>query len=158
MGGEALDRHAHWQVTARRAVSVRRASSSFSGRCTVLSTRRVPAAFEARDPGSSPRVSAIFLKGPSSQRIMPQGVAASTRADAPAAQTKDAPKRKREPNARVVRPPRRPACHSRPRARAAHRPAAPLDRPAHPLESAVSAVARVGVRVFAKKNRGFPKF
>lgn len=124
----ALDTRASRQVTARRAGSARRLSLSFPRGRTVLSTRRVPAAFEARDPGSaSPRLTNPRKPSVPAQFAMPPTVANSTGADAPAAQKEDAPKRKREPNARVVRPPRRPARHARPRARAARRPAASFD-------------------------------
>lgn len=76
---------------------------------------------------------------------MPPTVATSTRADAPAARKEDAPKRKRELNARVVRPPRRPGAT---RDRAREPPAGPrVIRPRVPsvigpclLEPAVSAV------------------
>ena len=62
---------------------------------------------------------------------MPPTVATSTRADAPAARKEDAPKRKRELNARVVRPPRRPGAT---RDRAREPPAGPrVIRPRRPL-------------------------
>lgn len=129
LGRGALDTLAGRQVTARRAVSARRLSWSFPRGRTVLSTRRVPAAFEARDPGSaSPRLTNPRKPSVPAQVAMPPTVENSTGADAPAAQKEDAPKRKREPNARVVRSPRRPARHARPRARAARRPAASFDR------------------------------
>ena len=125
----ALDTRARRQVTARRAGSDRRLSWSFPRGRTVISTRRVPAAFEARDPGSaSPRLTNPRKPSVPAQVAMPPTVANSTGADAPAARKDYAPKRKREPNARVVRPPRRPASHARPRARAARRPAASFDR------------------------------
>lgn len=98
--------------------------------------------------GARPRVEPPRLRGPDpripsvpAHRTMPPAVATSTRAEAPAARKDDAPKRKRELNARVVRPPRRPARHSRSRARAARRPAASSDRTVLSSPS-VSAVSR----------------
>ena len=94
---------------------------------TVLPPCRVPATFGARDTGSSPESSVSAYQTQATpfasessfvQRFaMSPTVATSTRADTPLARTQDAPKRKREPNARVVRPPRRPASLATSRAR-----------------------------------------
>ena len=106
------------------------------------SSRRVPAAFEARDPGSaSPRLTNPRKPSVPAQVAMPPTVENSTGADAPAARKGYAPKRKREPNARVVRSPRRPARHARPRARAP---------PAVPPRRSIAPFPRV------RSQRGFP--
>lgn len=106
------------------------------------SSRRVPAAFEARDPGSaSPRLTNPRKPSVPAQVAMPPTVENSTGADAPAAREGYAPKRKREPNARVVRSPRRPARHARPRARAP---------PAVPPRRSIAPFPRV------RSQRGFP--
>ena len=88
-------------------------------------------------PGARPRVDPPRLRGPQKASLqrqhhsMPPTVATSTRADAPAARKEDAPKRKRELNARVVRPPRRPGAT---RDRAREPPAGPrVIRPRRPL-------------------------